>query len=231
MKRICIAIGLLGWLAVLMVATAVSAQPPRRIARVGILNYAAAQDARVTEFRDGLRELGYVEGQNLAITYRWADGRLDRLPQLAAELVASNVDVIIAIGPAVWAAKRTTSTVPIVIAFSGDPVGNGVVSNLARPGGNITGFSYMSTDLAAKRLQLLNQMFPTNARIAILYNPDEPATALEMRETEAAARAIGVTLQPLAARHSDDLEQTFAAAVRERAHALIVFTHGAHRND
>lgn len=131
MKRICIAIGLLGWLAVLMVATVASAQPVRRLARVGVLNYAAAQDARVNEFRDGLRELGYVEGQNLAITYRWADGRLDRLPQLAAELVASNVDVIIAIGPAVWAAKRTTSTVPIVIAFSGDPVGNGVVPNLS----------------------------------------------------------------------------------------------------
>jgi len=225
-KRICIAAGLLVWLAVLMVATAVSAQPPRRIARVGILNYAAAQDARVNEFRDGLRELGYVEGQNLAITYRWADGRLDRLPELAAELVTSNVDVIIAIGPAVWAAKRTTNTVPLVIAFSGDPVGNGVVSNLARPGGNITGFSYMSTDLAAKRLELLNRMFPRNARIAILYNPDEPATAQEMRETDTAARAIGVTLQPLAARHPADLEQAFAAAVRERAGALIVFTHG-----
>ena len=225
MKSTCIAIGLLGWLAVLMVATAVSAQP-LRIARVGILNYAAAQDARVNDFREGLRELGYVEGQNLAITYRWADGRLDRLPGLAAELVASNVDVIIAIGPAVWAAKRTTSTVPIVIAFSGDPVGNGVVSNLARPGGNITGFSYMSTDLAAKRLELLHQTFPRNARIAVLYNPDEPATAQEIRETDTAARAIGVTLLPLAARHPDDLEQAFATAVRERAGALIVLTHG-----
>ena len=199
---------------------------PGRIASVGILNYAAAQDARVNEFRVGLRELGYVEGRNLATTYRWADGRLDRLPELAAELVASNVDVIIAIGPAVWAAKRTTTTVPIVIAFSGDPVGNGVVSNLARPGGNITGFSYMSTDLAAKRLELLNQTFPTNARIAVLYNPAEPATALEMQETQAAARAIGVALQPLAARDRDELEQAFAAAARERADALLVFTHG-----
>jgi putative ABC transport system substrate-binding protein len=112
----------LGWLAVVILATAVSAQPARRIARVGILNYAAAQDARVNEFGDGLHELGYVEGQNLAITYCWADGHLDRLPELAAELVASNVDVIIAIGPAVWAAKRATNTVPIVIAFSGNPV-------------------------------------------------------------------------------------------------------------
>jgi putative ABC transport system substrate-binding protein len=199
---------------------------PRRHARVGILNYADAQDANVNEFRNGLRELGYVEGQNLAITYRWADGHLDHLPEMAAELVASGVDVIVAIGPAVWAAKRTTTTVPIVIAFSGDPVGNGVVSNLARPGGNITGFSYMSTDLAAKRLELLTQAFSNSARIAVLYSPGEPATALEMQQTEAAARAIGVTLQPLAVGHPDDLEQAFAAAARESADALIVFSHG-----
>src|SRR5262249_16626440 len=149
-------------------------------------------------------ELGYVEGQNFAVTYRWADGRMEQLPALAAELVANNVEVIIAIGPAVWAAKRATITIPIVIAFSGDPVGNGVVSNLARPGGNIPGFSYMSTDLAAKRLELLTQIFPRSARIGILYSEDEPATVLEMQETEAAARVLGVTLQPLAARHPDD---------------------------
>jgi putative ABC transport system substrate-binding protein len=198
----------------------------RRIARVGILNYAAAQDALVSEFRDALRELGHVEGQTLAVTYRWADGRLELLPGLVAELVASNVDVIIALGPAAWAAKHTTSTVPIVIAFSGDPVGNGVVSNLARPCGNITGFSYMSTDLAAKRLELLSRTFTKSARIGILYNPAEPATSLEMRETEAAAHTIGVTLEPLAAQHPDELDGAFEAAVRERADALIVFTHG-----
>jgi putative tryptophan/tyrosine transport system substrate-binding protein len=180
----------------------------------------------VSEFRNALRELGYLEGQNLAITYRWADGRLDRLPELAAELLANGVDVIVAIGPAVWAAKRATTTVPIVIAFSGDPVGNGVVSNLARPGGNITGFSYMSTDLAAKRLELITQALPNSTRIAVLYNPGEPATVLEMQQTKAAARAIGVTLQPLAVGHPDDLERAFAAAVRERTDALIVFTHG-----
>jgi putative tryptophan/tyrosine transport system substrate-binding protein len=208
------------------VAEAQHSSKPVRLARVGILNYAAAEDTVVNEFRDGLRDLGYVEGQNLTITYRWADGRSDRLPELAAELVMSNVDVIIAIGPAVWAAKRATTSVPIVIAFSGDPVGNGVVSNLARPGGNITGFSYMSTDLAAKRLELLNRMFPGNTRIAILHSPDEPATALEMRETEATARTIGVRLQPLVVRHPDDLAQAFTTAVHERADAVLVFTHG-----
>jgi putative ABC transport system substrate-binding protein len=196
------------------------------VARVGILGYAAFDDPRVEDFRQSLRELGYMEGQNLAITYLWADGRPERLPALAAELVAGNVEVIIAIGPAVWAAKRVTSTVPIVIAFSGDPVGNGVVSNLARPGENITGFSYMSTDLAAKRLELLHQSFPGNARVGILYNPEEPATALEMRETEAAARSVGATLQPLAVRNPDELEQAFATAARGGAGALIVFTHG-----
>jgi len=162
---------LLSGLTVAMLAPRVAAQLARRVAHVGVLNYAAAQDTRVSEFREGLRELGYFEGQNLAITYRWADGRLDRLPDLAAELVAAKVDVIIAIGPAVWAAKRATTTIPIVIAFSGDPVGNGVVANLARPGGNITGFSYMSTDLAAKRLELLTQMLTPNPRVGHPVQP------------------------------------------------------------
>jgi putative ABC transport system substrate-binding protein len=204
----------------------VRAQTRRRVPHVGILNYAMDHDTLVDEFRSALRELGYIEGQTVAITHRWADGHMERLPALAAELVATNVDVIIALGPATWAAKRTTSTVPIVIAFSGDPVGNDVVPSLARPRGNITGFSYMSTDLAAKRLELLSRAFPKNTRIGILYNPAEPATALEMRETEAAARTIGVSLQPLAAEHADQLESVFEAAGREQADAAIVFTHG-----
>jgi putative tryptophan/tyrosine transport system substrate-binding protein len=113
-----------------------------------------------------------------------------------------------------------------VIAFSGDLVGTGMVSNIARPGGNITGFSYLSTELAAKRLELLSQTFPRNARIAVLYNPAEPASALELRETEAAARAIGIHLQPLAARRLDEVDQAFAAASREGADGIILFTHG-----
>jgi putative tryptophan/tyrosine transport system substrate-binding protein len=221
--RVSVIAGLAGYLALF---SDVSAETLQRIPSVGILNYDAVQDIRVNQFHDALRELGYVEGRNLAVTYRWADGALDRLPDLAAELVASKVDVIIALGPAVWAAKRTTTTVPIVIAFSGDPVGDGVVSSLAQPGGNITGFSYMSTDLAAKRLELATKTFSKNNRIAVLYNPQEPATRLEMRETEAAARTLGVTLQPLAVRHAGELEQAFTAAVSERAEALLVFTHG-----
>ena len=216
--RVSVIAGLVGYLALF---SDVSAEMSQRIPSVGILNYDAVQDIRVNQFRDALRELGYVEGRNLAVTYRWADGVLDRLPDLAAGLVASKVDVIIALGPAVWAAKRTTTTVPIVIAFSGDPVGDGVVSSLAQPGGNITGFSYMSTDLAAKRLELATKTFSKNSRVAILYNPQEPATRLEMRETEAAARTLGVTLQPLAVRHAGELEQAFTAAVSERAEALL----------
>jgi putative ABC transport system substrate-binding protein len=136
--------------------------------------------------------------------------------------LAQKVDVIIALGPAVWAAKRTTTTIPIVIAFSGDPVGDQVVPNLARPGGNI---SYMSTDLAAKRLELLVQSFP-NDRAAILYNPDEPATRLEIKATETAAQTMGVKLLPLTARRADDITQVFAQAVGERVAGVIVFTHG-----
>lgn len=205
-----------------------SQQPSRsrRLPNVGILNYAAADDDLVNDFRAALRELGHVEGRSLTITYRWADGRFERLPSLASELVTSNVDVIIALGPATWAAKAATTTIPIVVAFSGDPVGNGVVSNFAKPGGNVTGFSYMSTDLAAKRIELLSKAFLRNRRIGILYNPAEPATALEMRETETAARAIGVTLQPLAASSPNDLDDRFSVAVREQVDAVIVFTHG-----
>jgi putative tryptophan/tyrosine transport system substrate-binding protein len=198
----------------------------RRTPRIGILNYAAAHDELVSSFRDGLGELGYREGQNVEIIYRWGAGAFDRLPALAAELLAAEVDVILAVGPAVRAAKLATTTVPIVIAFSGDPVGNGVVTNLAHPGGNITGFSYMSTDLAAKRVELLNQALVNNRRIGVLYNSDEPATELEMRETEAAARAIGVKLEPLLSRRTEDLEQAFTAAAAAKAGAMLVFTHG-----
>lgn len=197
----------------------------QKMANVGILNYAAANDALVDDFRRALGQLGHVEGQTITMTYRWADGNFDRLPALAEELVAQKVDVIIALGPAVWAAKRTTTSIPIVIAFSGDPVGDQVVPNLAKPGGNITGFSYMSTDLAAKRLELLSQSFPDN-RVAILYNPDEPATRLEMKATETAAQAMSVKLLPLTARRSEDITQVFAQAVGERAAGVIVFTHG-----
>jgi ABC-type uncharacterized transport system substrate-binding protein len=205
---------------------AVEGQHQARVYRVGILSSDAAADPRAVELRDGLRALGYIEGKNLVVSGRWADGDLDRLPALAAELVDGQVDVIVTLGAAVWAAKRQTSTVPIVIAFSGDTVATGVVSSFARPGGNITGLSFMATDLAAKRLELLKEAFPGIAHVAVLYNPGEVATVPELRETEITARALGVTLQLLQGQHPDELEGLFATAARERTQALVVFAHG-----
>jgi putative tryptophan/tyrosine transport system substrate-binding protein len=126
----------------------------------------------------------------------------------------------------VWAAKRATSTIPIVIAFSGDPVGQGVVETLARPGGNLTGFSYMSSELAGKRLEFLCTAFDHCARIGVLYNPDEPATPLELEQTELAAKQVGVKLEPLAARTPTDLDVAFAQGTRADVQGLLVFTHG-----
>src|SRR5215468_7203589 len=203
-------ITLLGGAAVawpLMATTVVPSQAQRPAPTVGILNYAATGDVRVVQFLNALRELGYIEGRNIALVQRHADGALDKLPGLAAELVAAHVDLIIALGPAVWAAKQATATIPIVIAFSGNPERQGVVTSLARPGGNLTGFSYMSSDLAAKRLALLCEVFAKCEHIAALYNPLEPATESELKETETGASSLGVKLQPIAVRNLADLEQ------------------------
>jgi putative ABC transport system substrate-binding protein len=220
------AVSLLCCLVVLTLTTAGSPEPQRRAPTVGILNYAAAHDVRVNQFLNALRNLGYVEGTNVTIIQRHADGVLDRLPELATELVGAKVDLIIALGPAVWAAKQATTTIPIVIAFSGNPEQQGVVASLARPGGNLTGFSYMSSDLAGKRLELLCSAFVKCNSIAVLYNPQEPATKRELEETEAAARSLGVMLKPVAARHPDDLEQAFADAEHSQVEGMLVFTHG-----
>jgi putative ABC transport system substrate-binding protein len=203
-----------------------NAQQRAGLPGVGILNYATDNDIRVRQFLDALRAVGYVEGRTVAIKLRSANGALGRLPDLAAELVAAKVDAIIALGPATWAAKRATTTVPIIVAFSGDPVGDGVVTSLARPGGNITGFSYMSADLAAKRLELLSQTFSRNKRIGMLYNPQEPATRRELAATEDAARTLGIAPVAIAARSADELDQAFETALAERVDGLLVFTHG-----
>jgi putative ABC transport system substrate-binding protein len=181
---------------------------------------------RVTEFTEALRELGYVEGQNLVTIHRWADGQLNHLPDLAEQLVASNIDVMVALGPATWAAKRATNTIPIVTTFSGDPVGLGLVSNLGHPGGNITGFSYMSTDLAAKRLELLHDIQSSHSHFAALYHPGEPAAKLEMETMVTAARTTGVKLLALETSQPTELDQAFATAAREGAGGIIVVTHG-----
>jgi putative ABC transport system substrate-binding protein len=174
-------------------------------------------------FRQGLRELGYVEGQNIAIESRWTEGTDDRLPALAADLVRSKVDVIVAeTGAATRAAQQATRTIPIVMSLVNDPVGSGLVASLARPGGNVTGLTIMSPDLVGKQLELLKEVVPKVSRVALLRHPDNPASAAQLREAEAAAQGLGVRLQTLEARSPQEIDGAFAAMTRERAGALLV---------
>ncbi|MBI2367537.1 MAG: ABC transporter substrate-binding protein, partial [Deltaproteobacteria bacterium] len=168
-----------------------------------------------------LRELGYVEGKNIFIEYRYAEGKLERLPDLAAELVRLKVDVIVATGPAILAAKKASPTIPIVFAAAGDPVGSGLVSSLARPGGNITGLSSIAQDLDGKRLELVKEAFPKIARVAFLWEPGGSRGNPALTDMEAAAKALGLKLQSLEVRGLDDFESAFARAKKEGAQALI----------
>jgi len=201
------------------------AQQPARIFRIGILLPASASfySARLEAFRQRLRQLGYVEGKNILIEYRYAEGKLERLPDLAAELVRLKVDVIVTSGsPALLAAKKASTTIPIVFAFASDPVGTGIVSSLARPGGNITGLSTMGPDLDGKRLELLKEAFPKVARVAFLWGGSSGTRGnLPLTEMEAVAKALGLKLLSLPVRSLDDFESVFARAKKERAQALI----------
>jgi putative ABC transport system substrate-binding protein len=177
----------------------------------------------VTAFHQGLSETGYVEGQNVAIEYRWAEGRYDRLPALAADLVGRKVDVIATSGgtPSALAAKNATSTIPIVFS-SGDPVERGLVASLARPGGNLTGVSVFSVELLPKRLELLSELVPQATRIALLVNPNNAAAERFMRDAEEAARAKGLQLHVLKAGADDEFETAFASLVQLHVGALVV---------
>lgn len=173
-------------------------------------------------FRQKLRELGQVEGRNIAIEYRWAEGRDDRLPELAAELVRMKPDVIVTTGtPGTLAAKQATSTIPIIFASIGDPVGAGIVASFARPGGNATGFNFTGPELEGKRLQILNDLVPGLSRIVALWNPLSMGEEF-YRQTQVAATALDMTLQPVEASRIDDLERSFATIGRADAQALIV---------
>ena len=207
-------------------ATEAEAQHNRPLPHIGILSYGGPDDLRTRQFRNALRDIGYREDGNIRLTHRWADGRMNALPALASQLVAEKVDVIIALGPAVWAAQKATTAIPIVIAFSGDPLGQKIVGSLARPGGNLTGFSYMSTELAEKRLELMSEHFSTSKRIAILYSVNEPATTLEIQRMEGVANALGVTLVPAPITTADQLGETFERSKSDGADAMIVLTHG-----
>jgi putative ABC transport system substrate-binding protein len=206
---------------------AVAAQPPEKIPRVGYLSPGSSADParlrRFEAFRQGLRELGYVDGQTIALEPRWAEGHYERYPALAADLVRVQVDVIVAVGGAATkAAQHATRTIPIVMSVVIDPVGSGLVPNLAHPGGNVTGLSMMAPDLVGKQLEVLKEVVPTVSRVALLWNPDNPGSASQLREAEAAARAVGVQLQTLEARIPQEIDGAFTAITRERADALVV---------
>ncbi len=204
---------------------AAEAQPAGKVTRIGVLEPTsmALNAANLDAFRQGLRELGYVEGQNFVVEYRSADGRGERFPDLAAELVRLKVDVILTRGtPAVIAAKNATRTIPVVMAASGDPVLSGVVSSLARPGGNVTGLSAVVVEVSGKRLELIREVAPGVSRVAALFNMSNPNDALQWKETETAAPTLRVQLQLLDVRKPGDFAGAFDAAVKGRAGALFV---------
>lgn len=208
-------------LSLLAVPLAAAAQPTGKMWRIG---YLVAGAGRIPEaFRQGLRDLGYVEGQNIAIEYRSADSQLERLPDLAAELIRLPVDVIVTGGAnAARVAQQATHTIPIVLAAAGDPVGVGLIASLAQPGGNITGLSFLGSELGGKRLELLKEAVPTASRVAVLFNPASASAAHQWREMEGTAPSLGVQLHALEVRHADELEGAFTTATSAGADALIV---------
>jgi putative ABC transport system substrate-binding protein len=201
-----------------------AAPPSAKVYRIGILAPGCHPPSSTLDvLLQGLRDLGYIEGQNLAFEWRYSEGKAERFPSLAAELVRLNVDLIVAVStPAALAAKHATQTIPIVMVYVADPVGTGLVAGLARPGGNLTGVSDMATELSAKRLALLQEAVPAVSRVAVLWNAADPGMVLRFREIEAAARVLGVTLQSLEVRGPDDFEPAFTAMTRERPDALFV---------
>ena len=208
----------------LIVAASAEAQQPTKVPRIGFLVAVTPSTVtdRVEAFRQGLRELGYVEGKNIIIDFRYAEGKLDLLPALAAELVRLKVDVIVTLGPLITrSAKEATSTIPIVMGQDTDPVGNGFVASLARPGGNITGLSTLGPEISGKQLELLKETVPKLSRVAVMGTSTRTGNA-QLRETERAAATFGVRLQYLDVPSSKDIEAAFRAASKGRAEALLV---------
>src|SRR5215813_11204158 len=214
---------------VLLITGLAQAQQTTKIPRIGFLSGASssALAARVQAFRQGLRELGYVEGKSIVVDYRYAEGNADRERALASELVRLKVDVIVTTGPTVTRnAKEATTTIPIVFAQDGDPVASGFVASLARPGGNLTGLSNLSPELSGKRLELLKEIVPQLSRVAVLGNSTNPANAQVLKETELAAGAFGVKLQYLDVLNPKDIETAFRAASKGRAGAVLMTVSG-----
>ncbi len=216
----------------LTTASLAQAQQPKKVLRIGYLSQLdpARESTRFEAIRLALRERGHIEGQNIATEYRYAEGKLDRLPELAAELVRLKVDIIVVVGgdPLIQAAKNATQTIPIVMVGQGsDPVEAGWVESFARPGGNVTGLTLLNRELGGKRLELLKEAVPKVARVAVLYDPANPARVLEVKEVlPVAARALRLTLQPWEVRAADDFERVFAALNKQRPDGLYVLGGG-----
>ena len=213
-------------LAIVSTSMAVEAQPQGKMVRIGLLDFGASNpssDARWKALRERLRELGYVDGQNVVFESRWGNAQVDRLPGLATELVNLKVDVVVtATGEAALAAKRATSSIPIVTATTPDPVRLGLVASLARPGGNVTGLISLSSDLGGKRLELLKQILPRAARVAVLGDPDNRSSEFIMDGAESVAKSLRVVVQSVDARSQADFDAAFSAMKRARADAVIL---------
>src|SRR5437867_5637247 len=210
-------------LSLLAAPLATEGQEVGKVPRVGFLFFGSLGPSRELDaFRQGLRELGYTEGQNIVIEYRFASGRAERLPELATELARLKPDVLVTPGtPASLAAKQAISSIPIVFAGVADAVGAGLVANFARPGGNITGLTSISAELGGKRLELLKQVAPKASRVAVLYNPADRANVLVLKDLQGSAPALGLTLQPFEVREPGEFERAFVAMSRKRAQALF----------
>jgi putative ABC transport system substrate-binding protein len=214
----------------LAVAVIADAQQPAKVSRIGYFQAPpfSAVVARTEAFLQGLRELGYVDGKNIVIEYRSAEGKSERVPALAAELVHLKVDVIVTGGSVLTrAAKKATSTIPIVIAQDIDPVSNGFVASLARPGGNITGLSTLAPEISGKRLELLKEILPKLSRVAVLGTSTQPGNAQQLKETELTAQAFRVTLQYLDVLSPKDIERAFRESSKGRADAVVMMVAGA----
>jgi putative ABC transport system substrate-binding protein len=204
---------------------AARAQQAGKVHRIGFLgNSTPAHEANlVGPFREGLRELGYVEGRNILIEYRWAEGKYERFPALIRELIALKVDVIVTAGtPASLAVKKATTSIPLVMVAVGDPVGTGIVASLAQPGGNITGLTSLSPNLEGKRLELLREVAPGVSHIAVLWNSASPSQVIQEKEVQAAAQVLRMKVFSLGVQSPEEIENAFAAILRERPGALLV---------
>jgi len=223
MKRTPVALGICVLLHLALGSPTSEAQQPKKLPEIGFLDASSLSSPYFGGFKEGLRELGYTDGVTIVLVPRFADGKSDRLPALAAELVRRNVDVIVTAGGAsTAAAKNATPQIPIVMGYSGEPVAAGFVASMARPGGNITGLSFLSAELAGKRLELLKAAIPKLSRVAVLSNPSHPGERLDWQETQTGARKLNITLEYVAVRTPDDFDEAFAKIARSRFDGIFI---------